>query len=258
MPAATLADEVTPGWEWKELNIGDTVAEGTRENLSAPCWFPASTGTITFTPEDAQLLSDSEQGSTLTRGIGTEVVADGTTCLLVVSSITEKAQAGPLPVQTPDPMGTSAQEEDVNDTDTEQGPSTLGHENCKTVRGHIFTHSVFGESDKMTSKTGTLNFCSDGSQAWALDQTGKCETHGPHGFVIDRCVLDSYNAGPTTTVHRQGTGEYHQKDGYPPSGDYNHWLSDRENGHYNGGYSCSFGYGGELPPGPVWECSLVS
>lgn len=126
---------------------------------------------------------------------------------------------------------------------------------CKTSYQNVYMYGYGGSADRLTTKSGTLNYCYNGSSVWITSQNGGCSgsTLPTWRWVVDRCRTISTNYGPTSSyVYRNGDGNYHCSPtnvfpcNIPNPDGYYHTLSDGESAYPNGTSYCSYGYGGSI------------
>jgi len=132
----------------------------------------------------------------------------------------------------------------------------------KTSEQHVFMYGYGGTWDKLTHKYGRLTFSYDGQSAAISSQSGSCQGSKPlpwYEWVVDQCVLESVNYGPSGVVWRTGRGDYHcdPSGTFPcslsdPDG-YYHNLYDREDGHSDGTSHCSYWWSGTIAAGVSTE-----
>jgi hypothetical protein len=129
---------------------------------------------------------------------------------------------------------------------------------CKTSYQNVYMYGLGGSADRLTTKSGTLNYCYNGSSVWISSQNGGCSgsTLPTWRWVVDRCRTISTNSGPTTSkVYRNGDGNYHCSPtnvfpcNIPSTDGYYHTLGDGESAYPNGTSNCSYGYGGTIVAG---------
>jgi hypothetical protein len=128
---------------------------------------------------------------------------------------------------------------------------------CKTSEQRVYMYGIPGPLDQLTTKSGRLTFCWNGSQAWATSQSGGCtgNSYGLWQWVIDGCWTLQYVPGPAWDAYREGKGSYHcSPPGQPPCwlsnpDGYYHSLFEWEHGYGSGASACLYAYTGLIVNG---------
>jgi hypothetical protein len=249
-PAARGAGPSAADRIWSELAVGDVLGQGERIAPDS-CSF-----------SDGPVITTTVPLGEGARWIATEVGQD---CLIRVSALwSGSIEAGPIAVVRPLASMLVHSQAEVPETQlpvrvasSADEPSAAAGPPCKSSEQKVFMYGAGGTWDQLTSKSGRLNFCWNGSQAWATSQAGGCtgSAYGLWSWVIDGCWVTAYVAGPSAHVYRSGKGSYHcSPAGSPPCwfsnpDGYYHSLFETENGYPNGTSSCSWSYSGLVVSG---------
>lgn len=233
----------------EKLEVGDIVATGIK-NKEGMCEF----GTVTV---DTQALGD---GQTQWLGINIDEQCRATVNSKWIGSL----EQGPADVVGPLMEGMR----NVSNEVAEDAAGKVNRQNAmrpaygttgtKTSEQHVFMYGYGGQWDKLTHKYGKLTFTYNGQTATISSQSGTCQGSKPlpwYEWVVDGCWQGTINYGPSSSVWRQGEGDYHcDPAGVSPCNfsnpdGYYHSLYDYEAGYADGRSSCVASWDGNIAAG---------
>src|SRR5262245_23376893 len=130
----------------------------------------------------------------------------------------------------------------------------------KLVYQDVFMYGYGGEWDKLTHKTGALEFQYNGSTATTIYRDGDC-AGSITGWVVLQCVDPYFQLdGPRFMVYRHAAGVYSWAFAWTTGGNiaYIHTLEDNETGWSDGLGVCSYYVSGDIVLGVSNTCQVTN